>query len=384
MAQNFYMEPLDTLFFRDSRPFQAGVDVYAESTLPYPMTLFGAIGGHILDLHGDSLADYIGNKSAKLNAILGEYSHNLSEGNLRVKGPFLTFGGKTYFCVPKNLWEHEISKTALVLKPVESGAASASRRSNLNNISIMNISHDGYEESAGFLDTEAMESYLKDTSLGGIIIRDDNYFFDRETKAGHQLNAASGTVEPEQLYFASHLRFCDRYEQRIYKKSGLLAVVDGVSPDIFSEKTMLFSGERRGVKLTINNDCTDNQIPDTPDILLKIKEKKRFSLYLATPAVFDMGWKRSSWPGPLGKAQFVAAAVGKPNYMSGWKKSGNGSAGGPRPMRRLAPAGSVYFFTAYDLDDTTLQDLYTTYHCNQSISDEYPVAGFGTAFVGAW
>jgi len=52
------IEPLDTVFFRDNRPFDAGIDTVAETILPSPLTLFGVIGSYYLNVKEISLQNF--------------------------------------------------------------------------------------------------------------------------------------------------------------------------------------------------------------------------------------------------------------------------------------------------------------------------------------
>ena len=72
---------------------------------------------------------------------------------------------------------------------------------------------------------------------------------------------------------------------------------------------------------------------------------------LVGPAAFDAGWRPAALEPDGGRfvGRFAglddivlhAACVGRPQHVSGWDVAG----GSPKPTRRLAPAGSVYFIT---------------------------------------
>jgi hypothetical protein len=89
-------------------------------------------------------------------------------------------------------------------------------------------------------------------------------------------------------------------------------------------------------------------------------------------------------PAEFNGAEFVGAAVNKPQYISGWQRDGKGTGGIPRHIKRLAPAGSVYFFKADKWDNLQFEKLYKKYHFGESLSEEYPDAGFGIALIGVW
>jgi CRISPR-associated protein Cmr3 len=95
--------------------------------------------------------------------------------------------------------------------------------------------------------------------------------------------------------------------------------------------------------------------PEMPEkVETAIAATARARLILLTPAVFAQGalpgWNGAPLPGPGGaaiRARVRAACVARPEIVSGWDlAAGNepGKAKGqPKPTRRLAPAGSVYF-----------------------------------------
>ena len=58
--------------------------------------------------------------------------------------------------------------------------------------------------------------------------------------------------------------------------------------------------------------------------------------------------------------------------------------GSPRPLKKLAPAGSVYFFKAERWDVSKFERFYRDCHLGKSVSEEYPDAGFGIAMIGVW
>lgn len=116
-------------------------------------------------------------------------------------------------------------------------------------------------------------------------------------------------------------------------------------------------------------------------------------LVLATPAVFNDGWK-PGWldkntlegcpPGSSGdlRLKLVSACVERWKPLSGWSiETGNI---GPKPIRRLVPAGSVYFFEVTDGSAHT-QELVERLWL-RSVSDDTPDRrdGFGLALWGIW
>jgi CRISPR-associated protein Cmr3 len=105
-------------------------------------------------------------------------------------------------------------------------------------------------------------------------------------------------------------------------------------------------------------------------------------LLLLTPAIFRDGF-RPSWlfeERDGVKPTLVAAAVPRSQVISGW----NLQAGTPKPTRRLAPAGSVYFLK---LSGTVAQrEAWLTNHWMTCVSDaaQDRCDGFGLAVFGCW
>ncbi len=81
------------------------------------------------------------------------------------------------------------------------------------------------------------------------------------------------------------------------------------------------------------------------------------------------------------KLRIVGAAVGRPVHASGWDYE----KGTPKPSRRLAPAGSVYFFEIEAGDEATIERFVDDIWLRPISDDEqYRRDGFGVALLGAW
>jgi CRISPR-associated protein Cmr3 len=134
-------------------------------------------------------------------------------------------------------------------------------------------------------------------------------------------------------------------------------------------------------------------------------ETKRIRLVLATPAIFDNGWfpgwlkpcdghlegKPPGIPDELNlRLILVSACTERWKPISGWslenwgaKNGRNGPKPGPKPIRRLVPSGSVYFFEIEgDGDAATLaKSLWLKSVCDH---DQDRRDGFGLAIWGIW
>lgn len=130
---------------------------------------------------------------------------------------------------------------------------------------------------------------------------------------------------------------------------------------------------------------------------LSEKDRRYVRMMLATPAIFAHGWKpgwleqvctprdNTSLEGRLLdlsegiRLRLISAVVPRWQAVSGW--SYETDKWGPKPIRRLAPAGSVYFFEVLDGDPATLADRWL-----EPVSDDPQDRqdGFGLAVWGVW
>ncbi|MGB9618953.1 MAG: type III-B CRISPR module-associated Cmr3 family protein, partial [Armatimonadota bacterium] len=117
-----------------------------------------------------------------------------------------------------------------------------------------------------------------------------------------------------------------------------------------------------------------------------LAEAKRVRMVLATPAFFTEGWKPGwlngdlvgSPPGSSLRLKLVGACVERWRPVSGWSLE---PPRGPKAIRRMVPAGSVYFFEVVENGASGLNSLWL-----ESVSDEEQARndGFGLALWGLW
>lgn len=121
------------------------------------------------------------------------------------------------------------------------------------------------------------------------------------------------------------------------------------------------------------------------DIRDALKDATKVRMVLATPAVFKDGWKpgwlTNGLEGELSgvKLKLVGVSNGRWKAVSGWSLA---PPRGPKPIRRMVPAGSVYYFEVVKPGDAApLADLWL-----QPVSDDPQEQrdGFGLATWGIW
>lgn len=134
-----------------------------------------------------------------------------------------------------------------------------------------------------------------------------------------------------------------------------------------------------------------------PDLRDKLRQATHVRMILATPAIFEWGWmpkwldkttKEGSPPGLDVRLKLVAAAVPRRQPVSGWDMENRR----PKPVRWMAPAGSVYFFEVKGGNPGVLAEegWLAPVSDDEEIEEPHrPVSknrddGFGLALWGVW
>jgi CRISPR-associated protein Cmr3 len=169
------------------------------------------------------------------------------------------------------------------------------------------------------------------------------------------------------------------------KRLALAVVVDRKEAPTLNAGLASLGGERRMVSWRRG----DRNPPDCPKkVIDAIIEKKACRVVLLTPACFEAGylpdWLCQRREGV--KPELKAMAIQRPQVVSGWDLE----YARPKPTRRLAPAGTVFFLSLKGEDDKAIDDKAIKkwvddiwMHC---ISDkvEDRSDGFGMAVLGSW
>ena len=323
------LNPVDTLFFRDARPF--GPASQAESVLPMPQTLAGAFRTLLLERHGVDL----GGISARVKdtgsfsaALAGMDDEVASIADVQISGPWIIHNRELLVRTPANLRREK---------------GSDSRRQKVFRLDPRKTAPPGWRpQSQGMLplwrygreSVEAVNEYLRPKGLRQFLQGDtpdsselvsagDLYGVDRRVGIG--IDASRRTAREGQIYSAGMLSL----KPRVAFYSEVRGPRATLSPLGASQVLMRFGGEGRYVEIKPANLRSD--WPQAPEY----SGEGKLAL-LTTPAWLN-GWK------PSGIAP-VAAAVGGYEAISGWDIA----KGGPKPNRFMVPAGTVYFLPPGD------------------------------------
>jgi len=332
------LEPLDTLFFRDGRPFEAATQ--AGSGLPQPQTVAGALRTWLLRKAGcdfEKLGDAIraGKSFTEAVAEQAQPSDAHSVGQVTFRGPWFAVSGDPVVPVPCIL--HSVQEKG-GRDPDRSGQATRAPSGIVRLTPLRNRSLPGWvppekgmlplwaqdarptKPASGYLGLTGLRTFLNGAIPDPSEIVKPETLFGEDRRTGIVVHPETLAADEGMIYAISLLAL--RPEVSLYAEVAGPEEIVKLFP---AEATPLpLGGEGRHVALKrVDPIAWPSARPNGAQGAL---------LVLTTPAFFADGWR----PPNLG---LTSAAV--PGYVavSGWDLA----RGGPKPNRFAAPAGSVYF-----------------------------------------
>lgn len=366
--QTIKIDALDNLFFRDGKPFDIGDSVWARGLFPpSPSVLYGVLR-----------SAYI----AKRPSILKNISNDDPTAKLKIKKIAL-IGQKgnekesLLFPIPKDLItnadKENIDKGSLSYLELVDDKDLPSISSHKSNYILKTDIKGKVADLSG--NAFLTQSYLSDYLNRKEIVKCEllsNYSC-IEPKVGIGRNKTTNTVEEGQLYRFNFLRSAqlvkpDREKNKVLNRLSLIVQFD----DLDLDKSGL-------LKIGTEGKASGYDSYGYTEISKPTLESKYFKIYLATPAIFDNGWRPSKQFCEDNKVKLLTGAIGKPIYIGGFDIQ----KGEPKTMYKAVPAGTVYFFEANDI--ATANDFAQNFH-GKSISEDmeynFSHQGFGIAYIG--
>lgn len=368
------VDPLDTVFFRDGRPFARGSETWAEALFPpSPGVFYGALRGH-----------YFSRNLGQLG-LAGDLNNDPTLKSLRIDGVYLEKEGMPLFPLPLEL---------VKAKDVEENLAFCreKRAGNevLSNAPVANISYTSreLEEVQGYITLFHLKEYLLAGTNASIPFIPASQLLTIEPKIGIRRANAIKTVEEGNLYRIPMHRLA------VGRNRASLSFLLDTNYDQLDEIPSL---------LRLGGEGKIAKCQAYPDAVVLPKPKavgKFFKLYFLTPAIFlslvkqasnnqsKGGWLPSCFSNDndenvwIGKwkgitLKLLDAYVGKPLYIGGF----DARKGQPKTMYRAIPPGSVYHFEI--LDGSGTEDIIGKFSSpGNPLSDIREEEGFGLALVG--
>lgn len=363
---------LDTLLFRDGRPFSNEPGAFSARTLPVPLP--GTVAGFLRTRVGNKCGwDWRNDGPTKAFAV-------------SVAGPILLLDGKPVFHSPADALiykddKHQNKEKVMCLRPrVDNGGTNIP-----GGMRPMQVTEDvkplpGYnywkwEEIKQWLLYSSGSAFPVPTPVDGLPLEE----------RVHVEISERGTSEEGKLFTAQFLAF-EKHEWNDSPKSEKWSILAMVQTDIKDLKGVgQFGGENRPAVIEL---ASESDWPSCLDELKNALSKAKYvRMILATPAIFKNGWK-PAWldanlvgsPPSLNGVQFklVAAAVKRREAVSGWDYEKRQ----PKPVRWMVPAGSVYFFEVTNGNGANLaKDAWLK---PVSDNEQDRLDGYGLALWGIW
>lgn len=359
---NYVLTPLDTLFFRDGRPFNTGETGQMEVETffpPTPTTIVGALRASLARAQGwNGHEDWPSN----IRQVLGD-GENL--GSLQFAGPYLLRHGEPLFPAPLLLLgkqpkaKEERWRNFLRLRPSDTPLETDLGKVQLPVPVGKTDGHKALERC--WLTKAGMEAVLE----GGIPESKEVFWhsdlWKTEPRVGIKREPGSRTTKEDSLYNIQHLR--------LREGVSVAVSIEGLANDWTPQSPALLGGESRMVWV---KPADDLPLPSAPQL---DGNMIRYTVTLITPAHFpDDGWARAN--GKLGDlpGKIVSACIGKPVMIGGW----DSRARVPLPLRPYLPAGSTWFMEA------SASDEQQTLARHGKHIGEKTAWGYGQILIGTW
>lgn len=333
------IDPLDTVIFRDGKPFGMGEDSWTSSLLfPTPTTIYGALRGTYFSQNPNDFK---------------KIDQDDVTQNLVIKGIYLYGNDELLYIAPKDcvnrLDEEEIirlklKENQLTNNPLSYTLSSSEEIESLNEVLFDEITFDDYLKGSDALYAKPLESYVN-----------------IESKIGIGRDRSKKVTKEGLLYRVQMLRYSFKI---VVEFEGLVLNDLGL---------MKFGGEAKGSNY---KSLKAIDYPSVPTIKNSI-----FKLYLLTPAIFEKGWlpswidEENDFIGEYEGIQLklVSCAIGKSQSIGGFDMKTNQ----PKKMLKTVPAGSVYYFEILDGRHDKVAELFHL----QSISDYRENEGYGVTIL---
>jgi len=381
-----FIEPVEPLLFRSSRPFDAGENNFAESIFPpTPETLQGAIRATIAAnwVPGKDIAEAF--RDPTLVALIGNTTHygrfritglslgrsKKSAANQQIEGGSQKDAGvqqvERIFPMPTHILEEDGKdrRQAILLPELDNNQKKVIVHTNLPEDMRLLYPRPRLDSIEGKV--EPMRGWLTEHVLqrilgisgepAGKILSDEEIIkesdiFVRESRLGIGMNNRTKTTEEGLLYQTEMIRMNHDYKSA-YTYGFVVDVrltTGSDSQQLLNDKQtqdtlhlpdqgwMILGGERRAAQFTvIHAESRDEDQAATT--------QRHNLLYLATPAVFRRGWQPFNWQEFVSPAQKpIAVAMTRYQSIGGWRLDPNHAAGSNKTVYRCVPAGTIYYF----------------------------------------
>ncbi len=349
------IEPLDTLFFRDGKPFTMGEDTWADShLLPSPSVIYGALRTAV----------------ATENGILFENLPTTLKGKVTIKGIHYRIEGKITLPLPLDLVEYP-KEEHIIKREKENKEYEVKMLEIKPNTAIFSSSKKMIKYFLKGKNSERVESI----DNGLILTTEFEKYLSNEIEETHAYKLTDSILNESKIGIGRDDSTKTSDEGSLFRtdmKRGKDFEI-GVNLDLIGYSTLSslvrLGGEGKIINLSIARRTFKiaNKTIDFKD--------NRFKIYFATDAILTDGEPDLSKLN-LGKedSKLVAACIGKPKSIGGFDMEQRI----PKKMYKTVPAGSVFYY------ESTIDVRFLNEKQGFLLSDELSEQGFGIAYFGTW
>ncbi len=345
------IDPLDTLLFRDGKPFSMGEEDWADGIFPpFPSVIYGALRTAYFASHIEKIGKANTGKDDPTN-------------DLRIRGIYLKHGEDIYVPLPLDCVREKGGEEdkAFVLQMAKiNGNVSC----NCPTEYILKDNKEVENIEGGILRISVLEDYLQNETDSKFSIKMFSDLLLTESKIGIGRNNQTHSSDESRLYRVGMIRL---------NNIKILVDFDGLD-DFPSEGVLKLGGEN---KAAAHQKSDEDVSVCEPEI-----KGDKFKLYLLTPAFFKKGWipdwlDDKAFNGTYKgiKLRLLTASIGKYISIGGFDMKERK----PKRMRKAVPAGSVYYF-GFEGDKEKVIECF--HKKSLSEYDNTQKEGYGITFVG--
>ncbi len=383
----YIIKPLDTLFFRDGRPFNIGEtgQMKVEGVFPpFPTTIVGSMRYALATKQGwkpirrnadwtkdNGLSEFKNIQASEFREILGDGNEL---GQLSFSGPHLLYNSELVFPAPAHILAKKTQcnqglENITRLKPTEK-AFDTDLGENIR-LTEPEQKCDGIKPLEGnWLTTQGMQAVLDGGVPNSADIIEQKTLWVTEDRIGIRRNSKTHATDDDALYQIQHIR--------LTKDTSLLMQINNLPKDWQAQSPNPMGGEQRMVWIDEASENLDLPRPDPSNSNL---DKFRYTIILITPADF-FDDNETNHEQTIAKAvtdlskssKLITACVYKPKLVGGWNSRENK----PLPLKPVVAAGSTWFLEA------DLEDKDRILKMNGKHIGKRNKWGFGQILIGIW
>lgn len=350
---NIEISALDTLFFRDGKPFEMNNENWATGMFPpLPSVFYGAIRSTFLGQNSEIALEQniTDSESLVINSLfLKSFSKEGYEDEIILP-------------IPLDLISFKDSDESELLD-YQSNDIISSKQQKFKGYLRFNGANKKTEELAGkaFLRELDFSEYLQGTQsvFTSIKIQEN---ISLESKIGIGRDNNTNVADKGLLYRVGMLRPVAEDKSNFLKEFRFVINFKFQKDiEISSSGLMKLGGENKVANYT---EIKVDNLLECPEIT-----SEYFKVYLSTPAIFENGW----CPKFL-EDKILTCAIGKPQMVGGFDISKKM----PKVMQKAVPSGSVYYVKANSIEEA--KKITQNIH-GKSISEYRQKEGFGICYI---